>query len=135
MSDEARMKDVESELIERSERWQRAIEGRDVDAAGAILADDYALEIVQPTRAVMPRAQWLALLPEYIVFDYEVLERIVEVDGDLGLMFQRVRQGATVRGADRSGIFVLTDTWRRQDGVWKAWRRHSTPLAAGALPT
>jgi ketosteroid isomerase-like protein len=126
--------DVEAELIERSEGWQRAIEQRDVTAAGDYLADDYALVIVQPARAVMPRERWLALLPDYIVSDYEVQERIVEIDGDLAVMLQRVAMQATVLGADRSGIFVLTDVWRREDGAWKVWRRHSTPLAAGAMP-
>lgn len=128
------MSDAEAELVGRAEGWQRAIEARDVVAAGEILADDYALVIVQPARAVMPRAQWLALLPDYVVSGYEIQERIVEIDGDLGLMLQRVRQEALVRGADRSGTFVLSDSWRRTDGIWRVWRRHSTPLAAGVIP-
>ncbi|HZM73433.1 MAG TPA: nuclear transport factor 2 family protein [Candidatus Polarisedimenticolia bacterium] len=126
--------DVEAELIERAEAWQRAIERRDVAAAGDYLADDYALVIVQPVRTVMQRAQWLALLPDYVVSDYEVAERIIDIEGDLALVLQRVRMEATVRGADRSGVFVLSDAWRRRDGAWKVWRRHSTPLSAGALP-
>lgn len=129
------MNDAQADLTQRAEGWQRSIEARDAKAAGGYLADDYALVIVQPARAVMPRAQWLALLPDYVVSDYEVLERIVETDGDLGLVLQRVRMQATVRGADRSGLFVITDMWRRQGGTWKVWRRHSTPISAGALPT
>lgn len=125
--------DLEADLIDRSERWQRAIERRDVAAASDCLAEDYALEIVQPTRVVMFRAQWLTLLPDYHVSDYEIQERIVEVDGDLGLMLQRVRMQATVLGAERSGIFVLTDAWRRREGTWRVWRRHSTPLSAGVI--
>ena len=128
------MNDVSAELIARSEGWQRAIEARDAGAASTYLADDFALVIVQPVGAVVPRADWLALLPDYVVTGYRVLERIVDVDGDLGLMLQRVHQEAIVRGADRSGIFVLSDTWRRQDGTWRVWRRHSTPLSAGTMP-
>lgn len=128
------MNDAESEIVARSEGWQRAIEARDVDTAANYLAEDYALVIVQPAGSIVPRADWLALLPDYVVTGYEVLERIVAIDGDLALMLQRVHQQATVRGADRSGIFVLSDTWRRRDGTWKVWRRHSTPLAAGAMP-
>ena len=126
--------DVEAELIERAEAWQRAIERRDVGVAGDHLADDFALVIVQPTRTVMPRVQWLALLPDYVVSGYEVEERIIDIEGDLALVLQRVRMAATVRGADRSGVFVLSDAWRRRDGAWKVWRRHSTPLSAGAMP-
>lgn len=127
--------DAEAALIDRSESWQRAIELRDIAVAAEFLAADYALVIVQPARIVMPRAQWLALLPDYVFSAYEVMERVVEIDGDLGLMVQRVNMQATVRGADRSGPFVLTDLWRRVDGTWKVWRRHSTPLGAGAMPT
>jgi len=124
----------EADLIDRAEGWQGAIEARDVAAASELLADDYALVIVQPTRTVMPRAQWLALLPDYVTSEYEILERVVDVAGDVGLMLQRVRMEATVRGVDRSGIFILSDAWHRENGVWKVWRRHSTPLAAGAMP-
>lgn len=124
----------ETEVITRAEGWQRAIEARDVTAAGDFLAEDYALVIVQPTPAIVPRAQWLALLPDYVVSGYTILERIVDVAGDLASVLQRVHQDALVLGADRSGIFVLSDTWRRTDGVWRVWRRHSTPLAAGPMP-
>jgi ketosteroid isomerase-like protein len=125
---------AEAEVVSRADAWQRAIETRDIDAAAGFLADDYALVIVQPARVIMPRAQWLALLPDYVVSDYEILERIVEVESDVALVLQRVRMQATVRGADRSGIFVLTDAWRRDGDAWKVWRRHSTPLEAGRIP-
>jgi hypothetical protein len=40
---------------------------------------------------------------------------------------------ATVLGEDRSGLFVISDVWRRGEQGWRVWRRHSTPLSAGAL--
>jgi len=126
--------DSAAELLERAEAWQRAIEARDPAAAGEFLADDFALEIVEPARAVVPRAQWLALLPDYVISEYEILERVVDVDGDVGFILQRGRMVATVLGDDRSGIFVLSDLWRRQGGAWRVWRRHSTPFSAGELP-
>ena len=126
--------DTNQELIERWRGWQASIEARDVDAAAGYLADDYALELVQPDRSVVPREAWLALLPEYVVSGYRIEAQIVEVSGDIGLILHRADQQATVRGADRSGPFVLTDVWRRQDGTWRVWRRHSTPLAAGPMP-
>ncbi|HEY2887913.1 MAG TPA: nuclear transport factor 2 family protein [Candidatus Limnocylindrales bacterium] len=125
---------AEDDLIERWRGWQASIEARDVAAAGGFLADDYALELVQPERSVVPRAAWLALLPDYVVSGYAIEAQIVEVHGDIGLILHRARQEATVRGADRSDTFVLTDIWRRIDGTWRVWRRHSTPLAAGAMP-
>lgn len=127
--------DPEQELIERWHGWQASIEARDVEAAAGFLADDYALELVQPDRAVVPREAWLALLPEYVVTGYRIEAQIVEVSGDVGLILHRADQEARVRGEDRSGPFVLTDVWRRAGGTWRVWRRHSTPLAAGAMPS
>ena len=126
--------DAEQDLIERWHGWQASIEARDVAAAGGFLADDYALELVQPDRAVVPREAWLAMLPDYVVSGYRILAQIVEISGDVGLVLHRAEQQATVLGADRSGTFVLTDVWRRVDGVWRVWRRHSTPLSAGPMP-
>ncbi len=59
-------------------------------------------------------------------------------DGECGMMalaavLQRVRMKATVFGQDRSGVFILSDVWRRGPGGWQIWRRHSTPLDAPAL--
>ncbi|MDX6257077.1 MAG: hypothetical protein QOJ11_3411 [Frankiales bacterium] len=123
---------VELEAADRA--WQDALERRDVAAAGAILHDEYALVLVQPRPAMVPRAAWLGLLPDYVVHEHIVQERFVDVDGDIAAILQRVYQHATVLGDDRSGVFVLSDLWRRVDGEWRVWRRHSTPLAAGVMP-
>ncbi len=81
----------------------------------------------------MPRDRWLAVLPDYVVHAYDVQERIIDVDGDVAAILQRVEMTATVLGADRSGVFFLSDVWRRRDGDWRVWRRHSSPLSAGAI--
>ena len=70
------------------------------------------------------------MLPDYVIHEWDVEDRIVDVDGDVGALLQRVRMRATVMGEDRSGVLVLTDLWRRVDGEWRVWRRHSTPLVA-----
>jgi hypothetical protein len=125
---------AENDLLERWRGWQRTIEERDVEAAGRYLDDDFALQLVVPQSAVVSRAQWLATLPEYVVSSYSVDEHIVDIDGGLGVVLHRARMQATVFGRDRSGAFVITDVWRRRDGVWMVWRRHSTPLEAGLMP-
>ncbi|MEO8095308.1 MAG: hypothetical protein ABI632_10285, partial [Pseudolysinimonas sp.] len=99
---------VES-LISAAASWDEAIQERDQTKAGAILADDYALVTVQPSPATMPRGRWLEVLPDYVVHLWHVEERIIDIDGDLGVMLQRVRMDATVLGVDRSGIFVVSD--------------------------
>ena len=82
----------------------------------------------------MPRARWLEVLTDYVVHEYEVQEHVVDVDEDCAVVLQRVRMAATVLGEDRSGVFVISDVWRRRPAGWRIWRRHSTPLGAGALP-
>lgn len=124
----------ESELIERWEGWLRSIEQRDVEAASGYLDADYALQLVQPRASVVGRADWLKTLPDYVVSSYTVEERIIAVDGDLGVILHRAAMQATVFNRDRSGTFVVTDVWRRRDGAWRVWRRHSTPLHAGPMP-
>jgi hypothetical protein len=122
------------EIAELTDRWQRAIEARDVDDAGRILSRDYALVILQPQPAVVRRDEWLRMLPDYVVTGYSVEERIVETGDDLCTVFQRVDQTAVVKGVERSGIFILVDVWVREGDAWRVWRRHSTPLSAGPAP-
>lgn len=101
--------------------------------ADGVLHADYALVLVQPAKAVMPRARWLAVLPNYIVHDCAVEDEVADVDGDVAVFLHRDRMRATVLGEDRSGTFVITDVWRQGSDGWRVWRRHSTPLAAGRL--
>ncbi|MCA1678097.1 MAG: nuclear transport factor 2 family protein [Actinobacteria bacterium] len=125
---------TDSELQRQMATFQRCIEERDADAARAVLDDDYALVLVHPTLVVMPREQWLEVLPEYVVHRYALHERRVDIDGDCACVLQRAEMQATVLGEDRSGQFVITDIWRRRGSAWRVWRRHSTGLAAGRMP-
>lgn len=125
---------AEQEILARADAWQRALAARDPEAAGEFLAADYALVVTVPEVAVVPRKQWLGLLPDYEVREYAIEHRDVEIRGDLAVVVQRVEMTAVVAGADRSGVFVLVDVWIDDDGAWRVWRRHSTPLSAGAMP-
>jgi len=125
---------VTDDLVERLADFQRCIESRDVALAADVLDDDYALVLVHPAAVTMLRDRWLEMLVDYVVHDYAMEEQILDVAGDTAVVLQRVRITATVRGEDRSGGFVISDVWRRREGRWRVWRRHSTPLAAGAMP-
>lgn len=114
--------------------FQNCIVERDRDSAELVLDADYALMLVAPTRAVMPRSRWLEVLSDYVVHDYAVVEQIVDEDDDCAVVLQRVRMEATVLGEDRSGTFVISDVWRRRGDRWLIWRRHSTPTSAGSMP-
>ena len=125
---------TDPELDLRLDEFQRVIEARDVPAAEQVLDEQYALVLVQPTPAVVTRVQWLAALPEYVVHEWTVQERLLDVDGDCAAVLQRGFQRAVVQGQSRDGLFVISDIWRRREGVWRVWRRHSTPLSAGPMP-
>jgi hypothetical protein len=125
---------TDPELDLRLDEFQRVIEARDVPAAEQVLDEQYALVLVQPTPAVVTRAQWLSALPDYVVHEWTVQERVLDVDGDCAAVLQRGFQRAVVQGQSRDGLFVISDIWRRREGVWRVWRRHSTPLSAGPMP-
>lgn len=129
------MSEVAAEVLARSDDWQRRLEARDVDAILDYLHEDYALVLVHPAPATVPRAAWLQMLPDYVVHSWTIHNRLVDVDGDSAMVLTHGTQHATVLGADRSGPFVISDCWRRgDDGRWRVWRRHSTPLTAGEMP-
>lgn len=125
---------TEAELHRQLEAFRRCVIERDADVAEAVLDADFALVLVQPVPAVMPRASWLAVLGDYVVHEWVVEEQRVDIDDDCAAHLQRVRMRATVLGEDRSGPFVISDVWRRRPEGWRVWRRHSTPLSAGAMP-
>ena len=122
------------DLVAQSKEFDRVVRERDRELAESVLAEDFALVLVHPAPATMPRRRWLEVLPDYVVHTYEVEEQVVEVRGDVGSVLQRVRMQATVLGQDRSGLFVISDLWVVVDGEWRVWRRHSSPLSAGVLP-
>ena len=116
------------------EDFDRCVVERDIELAEGVLAPDFALVLVQPALTVMSRARWLQVLPDYVVHRHEVQEKTLDRSADCAAVMQRVAMQATVLGSDRSGLFVTSDVWRLQNGGWRVWRRHSTPLAAGKIP-
>lgn len=107
---------------------------RRVAEAAELLHPAYCLVLVQPARVVVSREDWLATLPDYRVHEYTLQERVVDQDGDLCAILQRVQMRATVRGQDRSGTFVISDLWRHTGERWLVWRRHSTPINPLHMP-
>jgi hypothetical protein len=125
---------IDSDLQRQLDEFQRCIEERDAQPAENVLHDDYALVLVHPAAVEMPRARWREVLADYVVHEYELRGRIVDIDGDTASVLQRVSMRATVLGEERSGTFVISDTWRRGPDGWRVWRRHSTPLAGAPMP-
>lgn len=125
---------TDDRLLTQIANFERCIRERDGRLAEKVLDPDYALVLVNPSFAVVPRSSWLGMLPDYVVHSWEVQEQGLDVDGECAAMLQRVLMQATVLGHDRSGVFVISDVWRLRDDEWRVWRRHSTPLSAGRMP-
>ena len=125
---------VTPELELAQDAWQDAIERRDVAAAEALLHDEYSMVLVHPRPTLVPRKRWLEMLPDYVVHEYAIHNRHTDLDGDTAAILQQIYQRATVLGEDRSGMFIITDLWRKVEGEWQVWKRHSTPLADVVLP-
>ncbi len=115
-----------TELRAASSDLAAIIERRDVAAAERILGAEYALRA--PGIGEMPRAQWLAALPEYVVHSSELNDVRIDVYGETGLMRSRYKQHATVFGKDRSGELLMTDVWVKRDGRWQIVARHTSML-------
>jgi len=122
------------DLHEAMKQFDAAVRQRDRGLAEEVLDPEYALVLVQPAAAQMPRARWLEVLGDYVVHDYAVEEQQVDRGDDIAAVLSRVQMRATVLGEDRSGRFVISDVWRRHPAGWRGWRRHSTPLSAGDMP-
>ena len=122
-------------LDDQMREFERCVIERDPIAAETVLDPDFALVLVHPVPAVMPRSRWLEVLTDYVVHEWTVAERHLDEDGNgCAALLQRVEMRATVLGEDRSGGMVISDFWRLRAGTWRIWRRHSTPLAAGPMP-
>jgi len=119
---------VAEDLARRAALWDAAFRERDEFAAADLLDPEFTQESVHPMRNVMSRSVWLEVLPDYVIHEWDVEDRIVDVEGDFGAILQRVRMRAMVMGEERSGVLVLSDLWRRVGGEWRVWRRHSTPI-------
>lgn len=115
-------------------RFDEAVDRRDRAAAQEVLDPDFALVLVHPAPAVMPRARWLEVLDDYVVHSYSIEHQRIDVEVDAAAVLSRVHMRATVLGEDRSGTFVISDFWRHRPDGWRLWRRHSSPLSAGEMP-
>lgn len=116
----------ETEVRAAAKAWSEAIERRDVEAADRILGAEYSL--MAPGFGEVPRAAWLAFLPQYVVHSYEFTDVKVHVYGDAAVMRSRYKQSATVGGKDRSGEMLVTDVWVKRDGRWQVVARHTSML-------
>jgi hypothetical protein len=119
----------ESAVLAAEDRWLQAVLARDANVAEAILHPGFRLIIGiegHPLR-IMPRTQWIAVLPDYRITDCSVTDRQVSVYGDIAVVILLWSQTATVPGdRDISGHFLITDIWQNTPDGWRVIERHSS---------
>jgi ketosteroid isomerase-like protein len=125
---------IPDDLAAAMGRFDAAVQQRDRGAAEQVLDEDFALVLVHPAPALMPRVRWLQVLEDYVVHSYSVEQQRIDQSDDVAAVLSKVRMRATVLGEDRSGLFVISDVWRLKADRWCLWRRHSSPLTAGEMP-
>ena len=119
---------VEAQIADLERRWTAAFQHKDVTEMQRYLADGYALIIaVQGERLqIVPRNAWFESLEDYAIEEAAIDQIYISVYGDVAVVDMLWRQKASLRGADRSAQFNLTDIWVKQDDDWLLAERHSS---------
>ena len=112
------------ELIKLSHDWMQAWKDNDMSFLENILAPDFRL--VTSELWVMPREKWLTAIPVYKCLSFEYKHQEIRDYGNAAIVQSYYSQTATLNGQDRSGDFLITDVWIKQNGNWKVVHRHTS---------
>ena len=126
------MADKSCQVIEALERdWCDALCSKDVDRLRALVHPDFTLiGTRQNGPFVMGRDEWLDAIQRRQVesIDLEIHDATTLDQVMVGTIHARWR--IKYLGQIIEDCVILTDVWVRDEGRWKALRRHSTPAAA-----
>ena len=122
------------DVIRLEQVFQTAVRDRDVEVLDALLAPGFTLTTGRAAAPVRTRAEYLAITAAgYRIedFGFEELDVVGLGGGAVAVVRGRYRQIGSMNGADRSGVFLLTDVWAEQaDGRAQLVTRHSSALSA-----
>jgi len=76
--------------------------------------------------STMNRDAYIHRAKGYLIEESRFDENLVRVYGDVAVVTSRYVQKAALHGRDRSAEFLLTDTWVKRDGGWRAVARTSS---------
>lgn len=116
------------EIIELEKSFALAIQSQDTLLTKMYQADNYFLAYTiqgMPIQFV-PKQHWLSILKDYKTESFTIDDIKVNVYGNTAIAMLMFTQIATVREQDRSGQFVLSDIWVKEDKGWKIAERHSS---------
>lgn len=119
---------LEATITGLERQWAAAFARKDIAALQNMMADGYSLIIAvqdMPLQ-VMGRNAWLEALEHYEIEDASIDHIHVRIYDCVAVAVMLWRQKASLRGADRSAVLMLTDIWVDVSGDWKLAERHSS---------
>ena len=122
--------DTVSDIADVEQAWGQAFLKGDRAFLEQLLAPEFKLMRAEGNQTLFtPRAQWLANYDRYIFHDFVVRTVDVVNAGDTAVATVTGRWKIGMRGREgaREENFILSDTFVKRAGAWKALYRHSTP--------
>ncbi len=119
---------LEATISGLERQWAAAFAHKDIAALQSMMADGYSLVIAvegMPLQ-VVGRDAWLEALDHYEIQEASVEHIHVRIYDCVAVAVMLWRQKATLDGADRSAVLMLTDIWVDVSGEWKLAERHSS---------
>src|SRR6185503_12206386 len=94
-----------------------------------LLAPEFRLTTGRAAAPVRTRSEYLALTAgSYVIEGWEFEDLDVVPLGDAAVVRARYRQRGSMDGADRTGVFLLTDVWATRGDRPRLVTRHSSAL-------
>ena len=118
------------EVVALEERYQAAVRDRDLAVLDELLAPEFTLTTGRSAAPVRTRAEYVSVTEHgYRIeeFAFDELD-VVPLGEHAALVRARYRQRGSMDGADRTGVFLLTDVWLERDGRPQLVTRHSSAL-------
>ena len=123
----AAAEDASAQIRRLENEWIRSVREQDLAALDRVLAPEFTYTVAVAGRplSTIDRDAYIHRAKGYAVSASHFEENLVREYGDVAVVSSRYVQTATLHGKDRSAEFLLTDTWVRRDGQWKAAARVS----------
>jgi hypothetical protein len=121
------------QLIEALEgEWRDALCKKDMDRLQALVHPDFTLIGTRSTGPfLMKREDWLDAIQRRDVDDIELEVRDATILDNVMVGTVQARWRVKYLNRVIDDCVLLTDVWVRDEGRWRALRRHSTPAPAG----
>jgi ketosteroid isomerase-like protein len=125
--------DKNLQVVEALEReWRDALCRRDMDRLRDLVHPDFVLIGTRSSGPfVMHRDEWLDAIQRREVETIDLEVRDATAFGEVMVGTVQARWKVKYLGRLIEDCVLLTDVWVREDGQWRAIRRHSTPAPQG----